>query len=242
MKTETIRTFTLDNFEGSLDFLLHLIQKNEIDIYEISIQQVTDQYLKWLQAKSFVSVDEGAEFIGTAASLILLKSKMLLPKHEQVEMPIEEEIDPRFEIIHQLIDYCRFKDAAKALVERENQQGAFFMRGVDDIQESKTLGIEHLSLSDLAALFQQVLAKATYKEFIHEEEWRVGDKLVLIRQLLKELGKIRFDVLFSESQSREELIVTFLALLELMKLEELCVVKDASSNEINVIDRRAKSL
>jgi segregation and condensation protein A len=230
--------FALDNFEGPLDFLFHLIQKNEVDIYEISLTMLTDQFFLKLKDPSPSQIESGAEFIGTLASLMLLKSKMLLPKHEQLDNAlIDEESDPRFEIIHQLIDYCRFKDAAKTLAEREERQGAFYERGMDDEREpQKPLGIEHISLNDLAALFQTLLTNAaSHKGLIHEETFRVADKISFIRQLLKDLKKIQFNVLFSSEHSREELIVSFLAILELMKLGEVCVVKDTVCNEVMII-------
>lgn len=219
-------TFTLENFEGPLEFLVHLIQKSEIDIYEIKIQDVLSQYMKNMGSPD---VDKGAEFISMAALLIWLKSRMLLPKHEQPVSP-EEEFDPRFDIIHQLVEYCKFKEAAKELSRREQEQNAFFERGLEGpYQVKKNLGIEHLTLQDLAGLFQEILSKAeSESRLIHEEEWLVSDKLRIIRQLLKEFPKIGFEVLFTSERSREELIVTFLAVLELMKLQEIKILKENS--------------
>lgn len=240
MRNNEPATFALDNFEGPLDFLLHLIQKNEINIYDISIKRIIDQYLAKLKEYMDGGIDNGAEFISTAAALLLIKSRSLLPKHEQ-EILLQEdtETDPRFEIIHQLIEYCRYKDLAKTLSEREDQQGAFFGRGVDEIPEPKKfLGIEHLSISDLASLFQQVLEKAPAKKGnINEDQWRVSDKVQLIRHLHQETQKIPFSVLFSLDQCREELIVTFLAMLELMKLGDIRVIRD-ENNEVYIVSRR----
>lgn len=237
MKTTEHHIFALDNFEGPLEFLLHLIQKNEIDIYDVSIKRITDQYLAKLQEFTEYNVDIGAEFIGSAASLLLMKSKSLLPKHEQqMEIQEDSEPDPRFEIIHQLIEYCRFKDLAKTLSEREAGQGAFFGRGVDTPEPKKFLGIEHLSISDLASLFQQVLAKASpRKGNIHEDEWRVSDKIAHIRTLGNEIRKIPFATLFTAEQSKEELIVTFLAILELMKMGEVRMIRENATHEVFIL-------
>jgi segregation and condensation protein A len=240
MKTTEHNIFALDNFEGPLDFLLHLIQKNEIDIYDVSIKRITDQYLTKLHEFTEFNVDNGAEFIGAAASLLLLKSKSLLPKHEQqMETPEDTEPDPRFEIIHQLIEYCRFKDLAKTLSEREAGQGAFFGRGVDSPEPKKFLGIEHLSISDLASLFQHVLSKASpNRGNIHEDEWRVSDKIAYIKGLGNEIHKIPFVILFTAEQCKEELIVTFLAILELMKMGDVCIIRESATQEVFIISNK----
>jgi len=235
MKNLDSPTYTLDIFEGTLDFLLHLIHKSEIDIYEIPLRKITEQYLQRWEEQMNPNVNDGAEFIGTTASLLWLKSKMLLPKHEQEE-ELETEEDPRFEIIHHLLDYCRFKDAGKELSDREQQQGAFYFRGMDEQGElKKPLGVDHLGASDLAAIFAQLLAKATTsKGIIAEEVWRVSDKIKWVHQLLKEGGLVRVHLLFTKEQCREELIVTFLAILELMKMGRASVKRDSLTNDLVV--------
>lgn len=235
MKNQEQDTFTLQNFEGPLDFLLHLIRKSEIDIHDIPIQELTDQYLQKLKELMLPSVDAGAEFIGTAASLIWMKSKMLLPQHEQTEE--DEEIDPRFEIIHQLIEYCRFKEAAKTLSTREEKESGIFTRKVEPPPEIKTgLGVEHLALEDFTRMFQSVLNRATTrKDQIKREFWRVSDKLRQVRNLLSEKSRIPFKELFTSEKCREELIVTFLAILELMKIGEGKVMKDTESQAVVIM-------
>jgi segregation and condensation protein A len=227
-------TFVLDNFEGPLDLLWHLINRQEIDIYEIPIIQITKQYLARCQQAADADLDGGAEFIAMAATLVWFKSKTLLPKHEQTEdAVVDEEGDPRFEIIHQLIDYCRFKDAAKELTLREQQQGAFYPRGVEAGEVKKNLGINHLSLEDLATLFQEILAKAQPRTgIIHEEEWKVSDKIKFLRQMLHKNKTAAFTHVFQSGMGRIELIVTFLALLEMMKSGEARVAKDPDKQMI----------
>lgn len=239
MKNLENDTFLLNNFEGPLSFLLHLIQKNEIDIYEIDIQKITTQYLQKLEEILEPDVDNGAEFIGTAASLVCLKSRMLLPKHEQAANAEDEELDPHFEIIHQLIDYCRFKEAAKELAEREQAQNGFYSRGMDgNLEIKKPLGIEHISLEELANLFNQVMIKASsQKGLIHEETWRVSDKIILIRKQVRQ-GGLKFEELFTSQLSKEELIVTFLAVLELMKLGEIRVIKELNLGIVMIIGKQ----
>ena len=227
MKYALPEVFELGNFEGPLEFLVHLIQQNEIDIYEISLQKIMQQYLAKQTKEDSFDVDSGAEFIGLASLLLFLKSRMLLPKHEQVIDP-NEDLDPRFEIIHQLIEYCRFKEVAKDLSIREENQGAFFGRGLDGPYEvKKNLGIEHLTLQDLAVLFKQIVNRSSSeKGRINEEEWLVSDKIKFLRQTLKEIDKLKFEEFFHPDLCRDELIVSFLAVLELMKLGEIHVIKN----------------
>ncbi|MFQ5729057.1 MAG: segregation and condensation protein A [Waddliaceae bacterium] len=235
MKNTASDTFSLEMFEGPLAFLLHLIQKSEINICDVPIQEITNQYLQRIKDLMNPSVDNGAEFVGTTAFLLWMKSKRLLPKHEQ---PIgeEENLDPSFEIIHKLLEYCQFKEAAKVLGEREQRQSVYHTRGVPDLPEAKkNLGIEHLSLEDLGDLFQQILERANNRKGqIKEEFWKISDKIQSIRQLLKETSQVGFERLFSSEHSRGELIVTFLAILELMKGGELFVGKDITTGKVMI--------
>lgn len=236
MQTPDTTTFVLEHFEGTLDLLWHLIHRNEIDIYEVPLQQIAHQC--WLKLDALTiptNLEAGADFVGWLAALILYKSKILLPKHEQQQILEEvETADPHFEVIHHLLDYCRFKQAAKKLTEREQTQSAFYTRGVESAVESKKhLGVDHLSLDDLANLFQQLLSRtAARKGTVEEETWKVSDKIKSIRQLLIATPSFLFVSLFNSEKSRDELIVTFLALLELMKMGEARVVRDQTTLEI----------
>jgi len=222
MRAAEIDTFKLSNFEGTLEFLLHLIQKDEMDIYEVPLNHLIEQFQKIERQ----SLDAGAEFLGNASFLLWLKSKTLLPTHEQAPTPEEMEADPRFEIIHQLLEYCRFKQAAKEMVILEQKQGNFFVRGSEALEHKKPLGVDHLSIDDLATYFQQVLAKSNpTKGLIHEEEWKVSDKIEWIQELFLKATAIPFSLLLNPQMGRIELIVTFLALLELMKMGKVKVVK-----------------
>lgn len=235
MKNAAADTFSLEFFEGPLAFLLHLIQKSEINICDVPIQELTAQYLQKIKEILTPSVDTGAEFIGTAAYLLWMKSKMLLPKHE---MPLsdEEDLDPSFEIIYKLLEYCQFKEAGKALARIEHEQSVFHPRGVQSLPEpQKMLGIEHLSLEDLAEHFQKIVARAaSQKRKIHEEAWRVSDKINLLRESLKSEPKIPFNRLFLGEKPKVECIVTFLAILELMKIGEIVVGRETATDTIYI--------
>ncbi|MGZ3632827.1 MAG: segregation and condensation protein A [Parachlamydiaceae bacterium] len=228
-------SLTLDNFEGPIDLLFQLVQQCEIDIYEIRLQTITDQFLAAIKANP-PPVDTAAEFMATAAALVWLKSKTLLPiQQESTEDEFEEE-DPHFNIIHHLIEYCRFKEAAKDLTLLEQQQQGCYRRGMPSSpSERRPLGIEHLSLDDIATLFKEIAAKSLPKKGVLEEEaWKVADKITELRTLLSENkeGRAPFENVFSFEKSRMELIVTFLAVLELMKLGELAVIKEIDSKKL----------
>jgi segregation and condensation protein A len=236
--------FTLANFEGTLDFLLCLIQKEEIDIYHVSIQELIQQFMLRFPEKENPELQAGAEFIGNAAYLVWLKSKMLLP-HDEQDTEEEEKIeDPQFTIIHHLMDYCRFKQAAKDLTVRQEQQQSHYFRGVDEPPEwKKPLGIDHISLDELSQVFQQMMAKAIQtKPQIHEEEWRVSDKMRMIRQRLREENLFLLQELLLPEKSRAEIIVTFLAILELMKTGELAVGKQTSSLQLCIYAKQEEKV
>lgn len=230
--------FTLVNFEGSLDFLICLIQKEEIDIYDVSIQELIRQFILQ-QADEEEGIERGAEFIGIAAYLVWLKSKTLLPCNEQA-LEMEETVeDPHFEIIHHLIDYCRFKQAAKELASRQEKQQACYFRGIEVPEWKKPLGIDHVSLEELSLLFKEMMSRVVQiKPQIQEENWRVSDKIRIIRSLLQENSNFAFTLLFSPQQSRVEMIVIFLAVLELMKVGELAVGRAQSSASLWIFAKR----
>lgn len=227
--------FALTNFEGPLDFLVCLIQREEIEIYDIPILELIEQFLLQLNRDKEEGLEKGAEFIGTAAYLVWLKSKMLLPRDEQIESEEEGAEDPHFEIIHHLIDYCRFKQAAKELTSRHEKQQACYFRGIDTPESKKPLGIDHVSLEELSDLFKDMMSKAAQaRPQIQEENWRVSDKIRILRRILQTRATFPLMELFSVHQSRAEIIVLFLAVLELMKIGELAVGREQSSAIIQI--------
>lgn len=235
--------FSLDNFEGTLDFLLCLIQKDEIDIYDVRIQDLIQQFIQKFSDFENEGLEKGAEFIGTAAYLVWLKSKTLLPSHEQETAGPEEVFeDPNFEIIHHLIDYCRFKQAAKELTSRQDRQQGCYFRGIDAPEWKKPLGIDHISLEELSQLFKEMMVRAEQtKPQIQEENFRVGDKIRLIRRWLLESISFPLSILLSAEKSRPELIVIFLAVLELMKTGELIVGREQSTGKLVVAKKEEAS-
>jgi segregation and condensation protein A len=231
--------FSLSNFEGSLDFLLCLIQKDEIDIYDVPIQNLLNQFTQKFDAWEADHLNKGAEFIGTAAYLVWLKSKTLLPANEGQSDLMEEIEDPHFEIIHHLIDYCRFKQAAKELSDRQEKQQACYFRGIDAPEWKKPLGIDHVSLDELSQLFKEMIRRAPEAPGqIQEEQWRVGDKMSYIRRRLRESASFPLTDLIAPGQSRMGMIVTFLAILELMKIGEMAVGREQDTSALRIYSKR----
>jgi segregation and condensation protein A len=233
------RSFSLENFEGPIDFLLYLVQKHEVDIYDIPLQQVTEQYQQYMAEHHDVDVDGGAEFTATAALLLYLKSRALLPRQDEEEESFNEDLDPKFEVIHHLMDYCRFKDAAGDLRELEQQQHGVFYRGAPAVEPPLPSGVDHLGSDDLALLFEDLMAQVAARQdgVIHEEEYRVADKIRWIRKELKQGLRLPFQDIFSPQRPKAELIVHFLALLELMKEGIAAVIREHTSQNIFVISQ-----
>lgn len=229
----SINHYALENFEGPLDFLLCLIQKEEIDIYEISLQELIQQCLQKLTEWKEHQIEIGAEFIGIMAYFVLLKSRMLLPQTEEAPVDDEMEEDPRFEIIHHLVDYCRFKQASKELTKRQEQQSACFYRGLPEFIYQKPMGIDHISVEELKSIFKEMMLKVQQPvQQIYEENWRVSDKIKVIRLLIREKETLPLQELLLPGKSRLELIVIFLAILESMKLGIISIGREIQSSAI----------
>lgn len=217
-------TLNLENFEGPVELLYHLVQKKELDIYGVPLLSVVEQFL----SHQPISLEIRADFLGCFSSLLLWKSRALLPKDGEPEIKEAFFEDPKFEVIYHLIDYCKFKQAAKLLSERQEKCLDSFGRGVtDEVAKNKPLGIDHLSLEDLASLFEGMLAKVSSRTgFLHDEDWKVSDKITELRALMNHKNKIAFEEFFYEDTSKGELVASFLAVLEMMKLGEIYIIKE----------------
>ncbi len=222
MDTVTIKSA---EFEGPIELLWALVQKNEVNVCNLDLKDLVEQ-LAGALGGSEDHLDLGAESIAHASNLLWIKSRMLLPKTEAEEMIAEDPSNLQMAMLQKLVEYCRFKDAASHLSLREEKAKESFLRPSFQLEVKKPLGIEHVSLSELAIVFQSVLDKAKGTlGTIEEEEWRVSDKMQAVRKTLKQEGSIDFEALFSEECTKLELIVIFLAVLELMKLNEIRVQK-----------------
>lgn len=230
----------LDVFEGPLDLLLYLIKKDELDIYNIPIEQVTTQYMTYLSMMRMLDLNIAGEFIVMAATLMMIKSRMLLPVEERSEEEEEaDEDDPRWELVRQLVEYKKFKDAAERLFEREMHQENVFDLGADGVvfePEEPEAVLEDVSLFDLLTAFKNVLDRA-HDELMGEivgEQYSVADKIDTILGRLARAERLTFSSLFGENPSKPEVVCTFLALLELIRLRQVRIRQPSHFAEIEI--------
>ena len=234
---ETDYKVKLEVFEGPLDLLLYLIKQDEIDIYDISIERITGQYLEYLQAFKELNIEIAGEFIVMAANLIYLKSRSLLPVDQQPPEEDAEEDDPRWDLIRQLIEYKKFKAAAAELHQRELERERIFARegGPLPLQDSLRLG--EVGIFQLINAFQTVIKRVEAREDGQEifgERFSVSEKIDAILQRVAVGAPIRFSDLFGAVVSRLEVVVTFLALLELIRLRQVRAVQKNIFAEIEI--------
>lgn len=234
----------LEIFEGPLDLLLYLIKKDELDIQTISIERITKQYLDYINTFKLLNIDLASEFIVMAANLMYMKSRTLLPRTEQPPEEDAEDDDPRWELIRQLIEYKKFKDAAGFLSARElDQQGRFAHQpDPQDKPLEEPAPLAEVSIFDLIRAFQNVLKRFEEShDFgdIVDDRFTVADKIEFLLDHFLPGQALTFDALFQTATTKSEVIVTFLAVLELMKLNQFVVRQDNLLSAITVERRTA---
>ena len=234
----------LDVFEGPLDLLLYLIRREELNIYDIPIEKVTRAYMEYLSLMRELNLDIAGEFVVMAATLMVIKSRMLLPVDRRArESGVDEEwVDPRLDLVRQLIEYKKFKDAAGKLSEFEVMRAESFDYGGGRPKFEKTAqdargALGNLDVFDLLTAFQEVLARAAEVPVgeLKGVRWSVPDKMDLVMRRVRAEGQVSFSALFTEKSPRGEVIVTFLALLELLRQHRVIVYQNAAFHEINVV-------
>jgi segregation and condensation protein A len=237
----------IDAFEGPLDLLLHLINRLEIDIYDIPVAQITEQYLLYIHTMKELQLDVASEFLVMAATLLAIKSKMLLPKHaeENLDDPegYEYEEDPREELVERLIEYRKYKEAASDLKLMEEERSLMFTKPPSDLSEyAKEKQPEktelNVSLYDMLAAFQKLLRRKKLQRplvtKIARQEISIDKRMIEILDELRSIkGQLSFYELFPHP-SKEHIVVTFLAVLELIKRKEIDVQQDENFSEIFV--------
>ncbi len=231
----------LENFEGPLDLLLHLIKKNEVDIYDIPMALITEQYLEYLQLMEELDVDLMAEFLVMAATLIHLKSRMLLPRPDPSQDALEEE-DPRDALVRRLLEHQRYKAAAELLHERETLRSAQRMRPDERIAHLAGQDFERELEVDLVSLltaFRAVLERARERPAVDlpPERLSLDQRVEVLLARLSDTEACGFDELFRDVETRAGMVVTFLALLEMMRLKLVRVHQAGPFGEIRVYRR-----
>ena len=218
----------LQNFEGPLDLLLFLIRKNEVDIYDIPISEITQQFLQYLEVIELLDLDQASEFVLMAATLIRIKARMLLPKPE-LDDDDEEAEDPRQELVQRLLEYQRYKEVAWDLRDREEAQKNFFQQGSFhfDYEENEDneefLNEKDVTMFDLMSVFQEILKRVppVTSHTVQTIPVTIDEQSEHIMNFLQKQKKVLFTDLFANFTERIILIVTFIALLELVKNRSL---------------------
>ncbi len=229
----------LEVFEGPLDLLLHLIKKEEIDIYNIPVSRITEEYLQYLELLKMMNLEVAGEFLVMAATLLQIKSRKLLPVAVK-EDESQEDLDPYQELVRQLLDYKRFKEVAKALELKETEQQKVFTRPAQKIER---VGDEEYvieaSLFELLDAFKHVLkaSQITVREIIHEEV-KIEERVRIIREKLTEKESLTFEEIFTPESTRMEMVVTFLAMLELIRMKEIRILQTRLFDKIRIFKNK----
>lgn len=230
-------------FTGPLDLLLHLIERAEIDIYNIPIVQITDQFLAYIQAMEFFDLHVAADFLLMAATLMQIKARMLLPRPVvETEVETTEEEDPRLELVERLLEYKKAKEVATRLQEREAEARRFYPRtgGVFPDREvaATTEPVGQVTLWDLVQAFSALLESLLPRlelEGMPEEEYSIQEMMEGIMNRLAQTPRVCFSNLFSGLTSRKAVVASFLAMLELIRMRKVLVQQDRTFGEIVIV-------
>ena len=234
----------LELFEGPLDLLLYLVKKDHLNIYDIPIAKVTEQYLQYLELMQLLDLNIAGEFLVMAATLLQIKSKMLLPAEE---VKPEEEEDPRAELVQRLLEYERFKEIAETLRQRETSQQEIFKRPkvASEIEAPQEAGgYFEASIFDLISAFSKALEEIPKNVFyeVIKDEFTIEEKVHRILHLLLVEDSVRISALFGQAKHKIEIIVTFLAILELIRMKEVVARQKDIFGEIEICRNRENIL
>jgi len=225
----------LEEFEGPLDLLLYLIKKDEVDIYDIPIEKITSQYLEYLELMKMLDLNVAGEFLVMASTLMYIKSMLLLPPEERPPEEDIDETDPRADLVRQLLEYKKFKELAEQLQKKERQREDVFTRVASvELKDEGSGDISDVGIFDLISAFSEVLNVAGEEDLreIFEDRFTVTDKLSHITEILKNKKSVKFLDLFDPGSHKGEIVVTFLALLELIRLKSIKAIQKKSFDNI----------
>ncbi len=238
--------YKLENFEGPLDLLLHLITKNKVSIYDIPIVEITDQYLEAIDGIEESQLDNTSEFLVLAAQLLFIKSKMLLPK-EEIE---EEEEDPREELARRLLEYQKYKEASQELRKNEFWSRYMFFKESEKIDFPAPKYDKHHETEELIDAFNAILQRQIRREkpkkkaflgIVGREKVSVEEMTKKVYLMLSKKKNLPFKSIFKKSDSRPEMVATFLALLEMIKLNRISADYDYEKKDFIITEKKEKS-
>ena len=209
----------LGEFEGPLDLLLHLIRQEQVSIYDIPVARITDEYLRYLRVMQEMDIAVAGDFLVMAATLIELKTRMLLPRDPLADQ--EEEEDPRTDLVNQLLEYQKYKAAAQMLWSRATVERAVFKRA--ELETDKNNPEVSVGLFDLLKVFQDILARHKEEVMleIEREETSMSEMLERLRNMVMSASELNLRVFFERAKSRRELVLAFLSVLELVRTTEI---------------------
>ncbi|CAN5513405.1 segregation/condensation protein A [soil metagenome] len=220
----------MGEFEGPLDLLLHLIRQEQVSIYDIPVAHITDEYLHYLQVMQNLDMAVAGDFLVMAATLIELKTKMLLPRDPFTEQ--KEEADPRHELVDQLLEYQKYKAAAQMLWSRATVERAVFKRA--ELETDKNNSEVVVGAFDLLKVFQEILARHKDEVLleIEREEMSMAEMIERLRNMVMSAGELNLRVFFERARSRRELVLAFLSVLELVRTTEIKLFQRETFGEI----------
>lgn len=221
---------TLGEFEGPLDLLLYLIRQDQVNIYDIPVARITDEYLRYLHLMKELDLTVAGDFLVMAAQLIDLKSRMLLPRDPLAQE--EEILDPRADLVNRLLEHEKFKAAAQMLWSRATVERAVFTRA--EIETDKNNPEVVVGLFDLLTVFQKILARHKEEVMmeIEREEVSMAEMIERLRNMVRSAGELSLMKFFERAQSRRELVVAFLSVLELVRMAEISLIQQETFGDI----------
>lgn len=231
-------------FEGPLDLLLYLIKKQEVDIYEVNLTQLATQFIEYIDVMRMLDLEIAGEFLVMASTLMYIKSRELLPVDKQVQAEEEDDDeDPRWELIRQLVEYKKFKDAAAQLqVLEERQENIYRREAPKPVFEAEPSKPE-VSIFDLINAVNSILKRVAQREGesreIFEDKWSVSEKIEMLAKVMTDKPRVKFSDLFEGATSRTEVVVTFLAMLELIRLKQIICVQPDHFADIEIMKAEA---
>ena len=231
-------TFKLPRFEGPLDLLLHLIKRDEMDIYDIPIAHITQQYLAYIELMRALDLDVAGEFLVMAATLMRIKSRMLLPLPASNED--EDEGDPREELVQRLIEYRLYKEASGQLKDKEGWRRLLYERGaVPTEDDAGPLPLAPATLFDLLDALNRVMARRPERVVysVQTEVYDIEEKMSLLARTVAEQGRLLFSTVMQQARARMEIIVSFMALLELIKLGHVIAIQESNFDDIVILPK-----